>query len=83
MKITLIEIGNSKGIRLPKAIIEQLGFKDIIKAEIKNGKLILSSIQIPRTGWKESFKEMSKSGDDQLLEPDIFSISTDKKDWKW
>ena len=83
MKINIIDIGNSQGIRLPKAVIEQCGFKDTIEAEIKNGKLILSANQKPRQGWKESFKAMAKSGDDKLLEPEFFHLSSDAKDWKW
>lgn len=83
MKINIIEIGNSLGIRIPKAIIKQCGFKDSVEAEIKDGKLILYSPCKPRKGWEEAFKEMAKSGDDEILDPEVFSLSTDQKDWKW
>lgn len=69
--------------RLPKFIIEQCGFKDFVEAEIKDGKLVLSSNQKPRSGWEKAFKEMAKAGDDKLLEAEIFSLSSDEKDWKW
>lgn len=83
MKINIIEIGNSQGIRLPKAIIEQCGFKDAVIAEIKDGKLILSSNDKPRKGWHESFKAMAKSGDDKILDSEILNLSSDEKDWQW
>ena len=43
MKIPLIKIGNSKGIRLPKSVIEQCKLKDKIEMEILDNKLIIYS----------------------------------------
>ena len=83
MKLNIIKIGNSKGIRLPKFLIKQLGFKEIINAEIKNGQLILSIIEKPRAGWDEAFKAMAKAGDDKLLDTESFSLDSDEKEWKW
>ena len=82
MKIHLIRIGNSLGIRLPKAIIEQCQFKDEIDAEIEDGKLILSLPKQSRQGWDEAFKAMAHNGDDALLDQD-FSLMSDEKEWKW
>jgi len=67
MKLDLIQIGNSQGIRLPKSIIKQCRFKEVVEAEIKDGKLILSSEQKPRKGWADAFKAMAKAGDDTLI----------------
>jgi len=66
MKIDIIKIGNSQGIRIPQAIMEQCGFGDSIEMEIKNGSLVLSPHQV-RVGWSESFQEMAANGDDELL----------------
>lgn len=83
MKINIIQIGNSQGIRLPKSVISQCGFKDTIEAEIKDGKLILSPIQEPRVGWREAFEAMAKAGDDELLHPEVFGLSSDDDEWTW
>jgi len=83
MKISIIQIGNSQGIRLPKAVISQCGFKDIIEAEIKDGKLILSPIQEPRKGWREAFEAMAKAGDDELIDPELFGLQSDDDEWTW
>ncbi|MDR3550203.1 MAG: hypothetical protein P4L31_02225 [Candidatus Babeliales bacterium] len=83
MKIDLIQIGNSQGIRLPKSIIKQCRFSEVIEAEIQDGKLILSSEQKPRTGWADAFKSMAKAGDDTLVMPEVFALSSDDKEWKW
>lgn len=83
MKLNLIKIGNSQGIRLPKAILEQCNFKDCVEAEIKNGKLVLSSCDNPREGWDKAFIAMAKAGDNELLYPEIFELQSDDKEWDW
>ncbi len=83
MKIDIIQIGNSQGIRIPKAIIEQCGLKGTVTVEVEDKKIIISATKKARSGWEESFKLMAQAGDDKLLEPEIFSLSSDEKDWKW
>ncbi len=83
MKLTIIKIGNSQGIRIPKAILDQCQFNDVIDVEVKEGKLILSAYSKPRKGWKEAFKAMAKAGDDALLDPELVALPSDEKDWKW
>ena len=51
--------------------------------KIKDGKLILSSSQEPRTGWAEAFQEMAKNGDDKLVYPEISNLHSDNEDWEW
>lgn len=58
MKIDIIKIGNSQGIRIPKTIMEQCGFSESVEIEIKDGNLVLKPAQI-RVGWAESFKLMA------------------------
>ncbi len=86
MKLNLIKIGNSRGIRLPKALLEQCKFKDLVIAEVKDGKLILSTPKaVPRAGWQEAFKAMAKAGDDQLIDaPGLeLELEDDQRDWQW
>ncbi|MBN2736934.1 MAG: hypothetical protein JXR70_08145 [Spirochaetales bacterium] len=42
MRIPIVTIGNSKGIRIPQAILKQLSFGDEIELEITEGKIILN-----------------------------------------
>jgi antitoxin MazE len=71
MLVSLIKVGNSKGIRLPKAVIEQAGLKDEIDMEIKDGKIILSSARPARTGWAAAAKACHDAGQDDLEDWDI------------
>ena len=72
MEISLIKIGNSKGFRLSKTLIEKYGIKDKVELILEKGYIILKPISKPRKGWEKAFKEMSKNGDDQLLFNDVF-----------
>ncbi len=81
MKVSIIKIGNSRGIRLPKALLEQCNINDDLEITVKNGTIILSPCKKVRSGWKESFEMMAKNGDDVLLDADIFPDDT--QDWEW
>ena len=72
MEISVIRIGNSKGIRLAKTILEKYGIQDKVELILKEGYLILKPVRNPREGWEASFKEMHENGDDELLIDDIF-----------
>jgi antitoxin MazE len=81
MKIDIIKIGNSQGIRIPKTIMEQCGFSESVEIEIKDGNLVLKPAQI-RVDWAESFKLMAANGDDELLIDDTLLTEYDEE-WEW
>jgi len=72
MEISIIQIGNSKGIRLAKTILERYDIKDKVELIFKEGFLILKPVKKPRDGWDEAFKKMAERGDDELLIDDVF-----------
>ena len=82
MKTALVRIGNSKGIRLPKPILEQCGIDDEVELEIEDDRLIVRPARSPRFGWNEAFAEMSRRGDDSLLDEELNS-SWDENEWRW
>ena len=73
MDISLISIGNSKGIRLPKTILEKYNFQDTIELILEKGYIILKPNSAARKGWEASFKKMHENGDDKLLIDDVFN----------
>lgn len=84
MKLHIIKIGNSLGIRLPKSLIKQCNFKDAVQAKVKDHSLVLvPDNENPRAGWGEAFKKMAQAGDDTLLDAAIFELESDRKEWKW
>ena len=72
MEISIINIGNSKGIRLSKAILEQYKISDKIELIFEKGYIILKPKVDPRKGWEKAFKRMHENGDDQLLMDNVF-----------
>jgi len=67
MQADIIKIGNSKGVRLPAALLKQCGIDKKIEIEVKQNHIILKPLRTPRQGWAAAFKKMHKQGDDQLM----------------
>jgi antitoxin MazE len=80
--LKVVQIGNSKGIRLPKPLLEQCGIKKEVEIEAIDGALVLRPIRKHRMEWEAAFQEMSKKGDDQLLDVTL-SNSFDDGEWIW
>jgi antitoxin MazE len=80
MKVDIVQIGNSKGIRIPKAVLAQCHMIKTVDMEIKDDAIILKSMtKHPRFGWGQAFVRMAQSGDDKLLIDD--RIDLDWKEW--
>ncbi len=76
MDISVIQIGNSKGIRLSKTLLEKYNITDKVELILEKGYIILKAKSAPRSGWEESFKKMNENGDDKLLISDAFDDET-------
>ncbi len=72
MDISVIAIGNSKGIRLTKTLIEKYNITDTLELVLEKEYIILKPKSAARAGWDKSFKKMHDNGDDKLLMPDAF-----------
>ncbi len=84
IKTKIVKIGNSQGIRIPKVVVDQLGLAADIELEVQDGQLIIRPARQARVGWDEQFRHMAERGDDQLLDPDVPSLSVwDEEEWSW
>ena len=81
-KTRIVQIGNSKGIRVPKALLEEAQLPDEIELQAEHGRLIVRAAQGPRAGWADAAKAMHALGDDQLLDATT-SNQFDDKEWRW
>lgn len=82
LHLQIRQIGNSRGVVIPKAILEQVGFDDEADLVIEGGKLILSkSKKNPREGWAEDSKAISEAGEDSLVLGDF--MNEGDEDWVW
>lgn len=72
METSIIRIGNSKGLRLSKTILEKYNIKDKVELIFEKGQIILKPISKPRNNWEKKFKEMAEQGDDKILMNEVF-----------
>ncbi len=70
--MSVIKIGNSKGIRLSKTILKKYEIKDTVEMVFEEDHIILKPKTKARNGWDKAFREMHESGDDKLVMPDLF-----------
>lgn len=83
MKAEIIKIGNSKGIRIPKPILESCGFEGAVELEVEKGRLVISARHQVRENWSEAFRQMNEAGDDLALIPEDSSSEWDETEWQW
>lgn len=83
LKARVVKIGNSRGIRIPKPLLEQLGLPEQVEIEVQGDQLVIRPASPPaRAGWEAQFAEMAKNGDDALLDSDS-SLSSWDEEWEW
>lgn len=82
MKSRLIRIGNSRGVRLPKPLIEEAGLKEEVEVRVREGAVVISSPREPRAGWAEAARQMRERGGDRLLD-DPTATRFEDEEWRW
>ena len=83
MRTELIRIGNSRGVRIHKPVIEQCGFGDVVELRVENDRLIVSPERRVRQGWAEAFRAAGQVESDELLLENILPNEFDLKEWRW
>jgi antitoxin MazE len=84
MKARLVRIGNSRGIRIPKPLIEQAGLGEEVELAVRERSLVVYSVRPPRAGWAEAFRTMAERGEDSLVDGDSpHPTRFDENEWKW
>ena len=84
MKTTVVRIGNSRGIRIPKAVLTQCGLTGPVELEVRDGQLVVRRPFRPRSGWEDAFRRMKAHRDDTLLDRDSLSATKwDRTEWRW
>ena len=81
MKAQIIRIGNSHGIRIPKAVLEETRMSGDVEIEVTPDGILIRNINKPRSNWDAAFKALSDRDDDLPL--DQSSTGFEKKEWQW
>ncbi|HZY30376.1 MAG TPA: AbrB/MazE/SpoVT family DNA-binding domain-containing protein [Candidatus Methylomirabilis sp.] len=82
MKTHLIRVGNSRGVRLPKPLIEEAGLTDAVELRVRGGTIVIARVARARFGWAEAAQRMRERNEDDLLDP-YTSTRFDEGEWKW
>jgi antitoxin MazE len=78
----IVKIGNSRGIRIPRALLEQAGLSTDVEMTVEGNNLIIHTIYNPRGGWEMQFKSMAEHEDDRLFDVPS-SNQWDQDEWEW
>ena len=85
MKAQIVPIGNSKGIRIPKPVLEQCKITNEVELSVQDGVIVIEPVladdSTPRRNWGAAFARMHEAGDDELLIDDALDV--DDGDWTW
>jgi len=82
MKTNIVPIGNSKGIRIPKVVLQQCHIEKEVILKVEKDKIIIMPNKIePRKDWEKSFKTMAENEDDSLVVDDKLDLAVG--DWEW
>ena len=82
MEARLIQIGNSRGIRIPKALIEAAGLEVGLRLRVVEGGLLLERVDHPRAGWAAAARELRDRGETGLLDDPVPTVF-DESEWEW
>lgn len=81
MRAKLVQVGNSRGVRLPKAMIEEAGLGEDIELSLRKGEIVIARAKQVREGWAEAFREMATREKGLLDSPTPTRF--DEREWEW
>jgi len=82
MRTRLIKIGNSRGVRLPKPLIEEAGLTEEVELTVQDGTIVVAPMATYRSGWAEAARQIHERGEDLLLDAPT-PTRFDEREWEW
>lgn len=82
MKARIVRIGNSRGVRIPKPLLDEAQLGDEVELRAEAGRIVIERADAPRAGWSAAFAAMTAAGDDGLLDPPA-ATAFDADEWDW
>ncbi len=85
IKTKIIQIGNSRGIRIPKHILERLNIKNQVELiiDVDKQQIHIISVNSVRQDWEKAFQKMHQLEEDELLIDDGLDLEIDSESWEW
>lgn len=82
MKAHIVRIGNSRGVRLPKAVIEQAGLTEEVDVEVRGNTVVIAATRRDRAGWADAARALAAADGGGLLDPET-PTHFDDVEWRW
>lgn len=82
MKAQIVRIGNSRGIRLPKVLIEEAQLDGEVELQAEPGRIVIRKTTQPRAGWAAAARQMREKDEDRLLDKPT-ATRFDRNEWTW
>ena len=82
MKTKIVRIGNSRGVRIPKPLLEQAGLENEVLLRVVEEGIVIESADQPRAGWAEAARVLRDRGEDGLLD-EVVPTDFDETEWVW
>ena len=82
MKARLVQIGNSRGVRLPKPLIEEAGLTEEVEIRSREGAIEITPRKAIRAGWADAARCLAESDEGRLLDPQT-PTRFDEQEWEW
>ena len=67
-KTRIVRIGNSRGIRIPKTLLDEADLPEEVELRAERGRLVVQAVRHARSGWATAAKRMRARNDDRLLD---------------
>ncbi|HEY7868478.1 MAG TPA: AbrB/MazE/SpoVT family DNA-binding domain-containing protein [Methylomirabilota bacterium] len=81
-KTRIVRIGNSRGIRVPKILLDQAQLPEEVELHAEPGRLVVQATRRPRAGWAEAARAMAAAAHDDLLD-EPSATRFDREEWEW
>ena len=82
MKAKIVRIGNSRGVRIPKPLLEEAGLEGQVELRVVDGGIMIEAERPARAGWAEAAAIAKERGDNTLLD-DFVPTRFDEVEWEW
>lgn len=82
MKTKIVRIGNSRGVRIPKPLLEQAGLENEVFLRVVEDRIVIEAAHRPRTGWNEAARILHERREAGLLD-EVVLTDFDESEWVW
>ena len=78
MRTTLRKIGNSRGVIIPAALLNECGLSETVELRLDGSRLVIEPVSQRREDWFQGYDAAQDDDSWDDLPPD-----TDTVDWEW